>query len=312
MAERIIIDCDPGIDDAVAVLMALASPEVDVRGLSTVFGNADIAATTRNARTLLRVAGRTDLPVGRGADGPLIGRYGGPVPHIHGHDGLGDGGIAREASDDTPADTLAVELLRREAMSAPGRLTILAIGPLTNLALFARLYPEAARAVGRVVVMGGAAFSPGNVTPAAEANVRNDPEAAAIVFGFDWPVTMIGLDVTDRTVLEPRHLDGIVRRHDLLGRALPLYRSFYAKADEIDGIVAHDAAALAYVIRPDHFVTSDLPLRVELAGIGRGKIWVLSRRRATPPEGWEGSRSVGVAISADHAAVADLIAARLS
>lgn len=296
MTERIVIDCDPGVDDAVAVLMALASPKLDVRGLTTVFGDTDLAITTRNARTLLRAGGRSELPVGHGAATPLVGRFGGGVPHIHGRDGLGDGGVAREPSDNRPADTGAVELLRREALAAPGALTILAVGPLTNLALFARVHPEAARRVGRVVVMGGAALCPGNVTPAAEANIHNDPEAAEVVLGFDWPVTMIGLDVTGRTILGAGHLDAIGRRHDLPARAVPLYRRFSLEADGLDGIKAHDPAALTFVLRPDLFEVRPMPLRVELAGVGRGKTWVLDGRGNGRLAGWEGRRPVGVAV----------------
>lgn len=308
--ERIVIDCDPGVDDAVAVLMALASPELDVRGLTTVFGNAPVAITTRNARTLLRAGGRPDLPVARGAADPLVGRFVNHAAHIHGHDGLGDGGVAHGPEEET--DLLAVDLLRREARAAPGRLTILAVGPLTNLALLARLDPEAASMVGRVVLMGGAALAPGNVNPAAEANVLNDPEAAEIVMAFPWPVTMVGLDVTERIVLGPTHLDAIGRRHDLLARAVPLYRRFYGEWDGIDGIMAHDPAALAFLLRPDLFETRPLPVRVDLAGLGRGRTWVLNRRNDSPPEGWEGRPAVQIALGTDHAAVADLIAARLS
>ena len=308
--ERLVIDCDPGVDDAVAVLMALLSPELDVRGLTTVFGNADVGTTTRNARTLARAGGRPDLPVARGAADPLVGRFVNHAAHIHGHDGLGDGGVAHGPEEGT--DLLAVDLLRREILAAPGALTILAVGPLTNLALLARLDPEAARQVGRVVVMGGAALCPGNATPAAEANVLNDPEAAEIVMAFPWPVTMIGLDVTERIVLGPAHLDAIGRRHHLLARAIPLYRRFYGEADGIDGIMAHDPAALAFVLRPDLFELRPLPGRVDLAGRGRGRTWALTRRTDTPPAGWEGRPLVGVALGADHGAVADLIAQRLS
>lgn len=312
MGKRIIIDCDPGVDDALAILMALASPELEVRGITTVFGNTDVAITTRNARTLLRAGGRPDIAVGRGADGPLIGPFGGPIPHIHGHDGLGDGGVKRASPDDAPADCSALDLLRRETLAAPGELTILAIGPLTNLALFARVYPEVAHQVCGVVLMGGNALSPGNATPGAEANIYNDPEAAEVVFGFDWPVTMIGLDVTEGIVLGPDHLDAIGRRHELLARAVPLYRRFFAEADGIEGIIAHDPAALAFILQPELFDTRDWPVRVELSGIGRGKTWVVNRQNDSPPRGWDGRRRVQVAVGAETSAVADLITRRLA
>ena len=312
MTTRLLIDCDPGVDDAVAVLMALASPAIDLRGLTTVFGNAPLAVTTRNARTLARAGGRPHLPIGAGAAGPIVGRFGGGVPRIHGADGLGDGGVERAPSDDARAEMSALDLLRREALAAPGELTILAVGPLTNLALFARVHPEAARQVKRVVVMGGNALTPGNATPGAEANIHNDPEAAEVVLGFDWPVTMVGLDVTERIVLGPDHLDAIgaggTPAHRLLVRAVPLYRRFYGEVDRIDGIMAHDPAALALILAPHLFETSDWPVRVELSGIGRGKTWPLSRRSDPAPPGWEGRPRVSVATDADAPAVADLIA----
>ncbi|TNC71975.1 nucleoside hydrolase [Rubellimicrobium roseum] len=313
---KLVLDCDPGVDDAVAVMLALASPEVELLGLSTVFGNAPVDVTTRNARTLLRAGGRPDLPVAKGAHGPLVGRFGGGVPFIHGKDGLGDGNVARASEDDRPPDLSAVELLRREVLAAPGEVTLLAVGPLTNIALFARVHPEAARQVARVVVMGGNALSPGNITPGAEANIHNDPEAADIVMGFDWPVAMVGLDVTDGIVLGPAHLDAIgsggTPAHDLLARAVPLYRQFYKDFNDIDGVAAHDPAALALLLVPDLFDTEDWPIRVELSGIGRGKTWPQTRRRPTPPPGWEGRPPVQVATGARSEAVADFIADRIA
>ncbi len=316
MTMKLVLDCDPGVDDAVAVMLALASPEIELRGLSTVFGNAPIDVTTRNARTLLRAGGRPDLPVARGAAGPLIGHFGGGVPFIHGHDGLGDGGVTRDPSDDRPAELSAVEFLRQEVLAAPGEVTLLAVGPLTNLALFARLHPGAARQVARVVVMGGNALSPGNITPGAEANIHNDPESAEIVMGFDWPVAMVGLDVTDQIVLGPTHLDAIAGggtpAHDLLARAVPLYRQFYRDFNGIDGVAAHDPAAMALLLAPELFETEDWPIRVELSGIGRGKTWPQTRRRPTPPPGWEGRPPVQVATGARSEDVADFIADRIA
>jgi inosine-uridine nucleoside N-ribohydrolase len=316
MTMKLVLDCDPGVDDAVAVMLALASPEIELRGLSTVFGNAPIDVTTRNARTLLRAGGRPDLPVARGAGGPLVGQFGGGVPFIHGKDGLGDGEVPRDPSDDRPSDLSAVEFLRREILAAPGEVTILAVGPLTNIALLARVHPEVARQVSRVVVMGGNALSPGNVTPGAEANIHNDPEAAEIVMGFDWPIAMVGLDVTDQIVLGPSHIEamsaGGTPAHDLLARSIPLYRKFYRDFNGIDGVAAHDPAALALLLAPQLFETADWPIRVELSGLGRGKTWPQTRRRGTPQPGWEGRGPVQVATGAQIGDVADFIAQRIA
>lgn len=308
---KLLMDCDPGVDDAVALLMALRSPGLDLLGVTTVFGNAPLATCTRNARTILRHGGRPDLPLGGGAEGPLVGRFHGGAAVVHGRDGLGDGGVERSPEDDRPADLPALDLLAREALAHPGEVTLLAVGPLTNVALLARARPDAARALKAVVVMGGAALAPGNVTPAAEANIFNDPEAAEIVFGFPWDVTMIGLDVTERVILGPDHLARMAAASDLLSRAVPFYRAFYKRWDGIDGLMAHDAAALSYLLAPQLFETRVMPLRVELAGLGRGKTWVVSRRNDMPAADFKGRPPVLVALGVDGPAVAGLIAGSL-
>lgn len=313
MSERLIIDCDPGIDDAIAISLALNSPEVELRGLTTVFGNANIGITTRNARTLLRLAGRADLPVGRGAGTPLIGHYtDGVVAHIHGHDGLGDADVQRHPADDVDDELTAVELLRREVLAAPNALTILAVGPLTNVALFARLYPDVARQVRRVIIMGGAVLGAGNVTPGAEANIHNDPEAAEIALSFGWDVSLIGLDVTENVVLTADHLRRIGMKHDVLARAIPLYQRFARNADGVDGIMAHDPTALVFMLRPELFDTVTAPVRVELTGLGRGKTWAITRRADWIPEPWRDRPGVQYALASDSKAVAALITERLS
>ena len=196
---RIIIDTDPGIDDALAIFMALTSPELEVIGLTTIFGNAEVAVTTRNALALLEIAGCSEIMVAAGAAKPLAGLYGGAVPHIHGKDGQGDCGMI--APSGRPVGLSAEKFLRETVMAHPSEVTIVAIGPLTNLALALQAEPEIARQVERVVIMGGNALVPGNATPAAEANILNDPEAADFVFGATWPVTMVGLDVTHQALL---------------------------------------------------------------------------------------------------------------
>jgi inosine-uridine nucleoside N-ribohydrolase len=161
---------------------------VEVIGLTTVFGNAAVEITTRNALVLLEIAGRGDIPVVSGAAAPIAASYLGPVSHVHGVDGMGDCG--KLPSPVRPAlEISAAEFLCRTIAEQPNSVTIVAIGPLTNLALALRLRPRIAGEVERVIVMGGNALVPGNATPAAEANVYNDPEAADVVFGAEWPVT---------------------------------------------------------------------------------------------------------------------------
>jgi inosine-uridine nucleoside N-ribohydrolase len=305
---RLIIDTDPGIDDAIALFLALASPELEIAGLTTVFGNNAVDVSTRNALTLLEVAGRGEIPVAAGAASPLAGPYLGAIPHIHGHDGLGDGGEL-PAPSGLPLAVSAAEYLSREAPGA----TVLALGPLTNLALALRLRPELDTLVTRVVVMGGNALVPGNATPAAEANIWNDPEAADVVFGARWPVTMVGLDVTHKVVLPGADVDEIGAAVPLLGRAIPLYRRFLASVSGLDGIYLHDPAAVACVVSPGLFTTSAWPVRVETQGFSRGKTWPhVGGTDDAAPAAWQGRPLVDVCVDVDAPKVLALVKDRLT
>jgi inosine-uridine nucleoside N-ribohydrolase len=309
---RLIIDTDPGIDDAMALFVALASPELTVAGLTTVFGNVTVDVATRNALTLLDIAGRADIPVARGAGAPLATDYLGAIPHIHGADGLGDGGPLA-APTRAAHDVTAAEFLCREAPGA----TVLAIGPLTNLALALRLRPDLDTLVEQVVVMGGNALVPGNATPAAEANIRNDPEAADVVFGARWPVTMVGLDVTHQVVLPGAAVDALTAGDSpparLLAQAIPLYRAFLAQVSNLDGVYLHDPSAVAYLLAPALFRTERWPLRVETQGISRGKTWPdLGDTDDAAPLAWRGRPRVTVCVGVDTQGVLDLVSTRLS
>jgi inosine-uridine nucleoside N-ribohydrolase len=309
---RLIIDTDPGIDDAIALFAALASPELTIDGVTTVFGNVTVDVATRNALALLDIAGRADIPVARGAAAPVAMDYLGAIPHIHGEDGLGDGGELAEPSR-PPLDVSAAEFLCR---TAPGA-TILAVGPLTNLALALRLRPELDTLVEQVVVMGGNALGPGNATPAAEANMMNDPEAADVVFGARWPVTMVGLDVTHQVVLPGPAIEALTVADTptarLLRQAIPLYRGFLEKVNGLDGIYLHDPSAVAYLLAPGLFRTERWPVRVETHGISRGKTWPsIGDTDDAAPAAWRGRPLVNVCVGVDVPGVLDLITGRLS
>jgi purine nucleosidase len=311
-ARRVIIDTDPGIDDAMAIFLALAAPELDVLGLTTVYGNCAVDVATRNALALLEIVGRADVPVAKGAAAPLASEYLGAIPHIHGEDGLGDSGLLAEPAG-RPLDVHAAEFLCRHAPGA----TILALGPLTNLALALRLRPELDTVVRQVVVMGGNALVPGNATPAAEANMVNDPEAADIVLGARWPVTMVGLDVTHEVVMSGAQLDTVTGRDTpaarLLKGAVPLYRAFLARVSDIDGIYLHDPAAAAYLLDPSLFRTERWPVRVETQGFSRGKTWPnLGGTDDEAPAAWQGRPLVNVCVGVAGADVVDLVTRRLS
>lgn len=274
MPRKILFDTDPGVDDAMALLFALNSSELEVVGVTTVYGNAQVEQTTRNALCVLEVAGRTDIPVASGAARPLVRAYRGKRSHIHGEDALGNTFLPPPST--RPLDIAAAEFIVRTALAQPGEITLVAVGPLTNLALAARLEPRVVSAVRQVIVMGGAAFVPGRVSPVPDVNVDNDPEAAAIVFSAGWPLVMAGLDVTMRTVMTGEYLHHLfppssnpLRSNPLttfLSRIVPVYLQAYRDRYGIDGIPMHDPSAVAYAVDPSLFRVERLPVFVETAG----------------------------------------------
>jgi inosine-uridine nucleoside N-ribohydrolase len=278
MPESILIDTDPGIDDAMAILFALKSPELEVLALTTVFGNHFVDVTTRNALRLLELAGREDIPVARGASAPLVRAFDRPATFVHGEDGLGDAGVAGEP-DSEAAHTRAAQFIVEAVMSRPGQITLVPIGPLTNIALALKLEPRIVQATKRVVLMGGAAFAPGNVSPVAEANLYNDPEAAAAVFAAGWQVVMVGLDVTMQIKMDRAYIAALAASQapyaKLVARIVPFYQSFHAREYDNDGVLhTHDPTAIAYLLKPELFKTIERRVRVNTHGVGVGQIIV--------------------------------------
>jgi inosine-uridine nucleoside N-ribohydrolase len=196
-----VIDTDPGVDDAIALLVAAASPEVELRAVTTVFGNVSVSQTTENALRILALAGADHIPVATGADRPLVHPQPHRAAHVHGANGLGGVELpsAQRLAEGTPAVRLLADLLH--GSSEP--VTVCAVGPLTNLALLVATDPAAAARIERLVVMGGA-YGSGNVTPTAEFNVWSDPEAAQRVLTSGLPITVVGLDVTRPTAMDAR------------------------------------------------------------------------------------------------------------
>ncbi|MFD4990113.1 nucleoside hydrolase [Streptomyces sp. NPDC058372] len=248
--ELLYLDCDTGIDDAMALAYLLASPGVTLAGVGTVSGNVDSAQAARNTLDLLELAGRTDIPVAVGAAVPLAGAYRGAVPHIHGTNGLGGAELARTERE--TADETAAEMIVRLARAHPGRLRLLATGPLTNLATALRLEPGLPALVADVTVMGGAARVSGNVTPVAEANIHGDPEAAAAVLAAPWDLTLVPLDVTLAHTLEEDHRQGLLDSERpvarALGEMLDLYYGFYTDTYGRRCCAAHDPLAAAVAV----------------------------------------------------------------
>jgi inosine-uridine nucleoside N-ribohydrolase len=311
---KIIIDTDPGIDDAMAIFYALSSPELDVVGMTTIFGNATTETTTYNALALLQLAGRSDIPVARGADAPLVATYGGPVDFVHGADGQGNAGIP--ASTTSAVAESAAEFIVRMVMAAPGEITLVPVGPLTNIALAMRLEPKLAENLHEIVLMGGNAFCPGNVNPSAEANIHNDPEAADIVFGAACPITMAGLDVTQKVQMTNADLARIAAmdnpRAAHLARILPCYVDFHAKYDRLDGIHVHDSTAISYLLAPDAFTWDEYAVRVDCGqSFGRAKT-IAGEGVGDNEKAWAGRTPVRILTGADSRRLVELELSRLA
>jgi len=262
---RILIDADPGVDDSMAILFAFSSPEVSVEGISTVFGNTGTTVTTENALRLIELVRRSDVPVSRGAEKPLTRDFIGEGWRVHGRNGLG--GAEFPSPQGIPDRRRGAQLIVDTVMDNPGEITIVALGPLTNVALAVSLEPRIAELAAGVVLMGGAANARGNASAVAEANVRNDPEAAQIVFDAPWEVTMVGLDVTTQTIMTPPYLEALFAARnpytDFISRIVPHYLSFSSQAMGVEGFPVHDSSAIAYVVDPTLFETRALYVKVE-------------------------------------------------
>ena len=250
-----------------------------------------------------------------GANKPLASEYLGPVTHVHGHDGQGDSNLPEPSG--SPINVGAPEWIYRMASEAPNELTILTLGPLTNLAMAVKEFPDLPNLVKEVVVMGGNALVPGNASPAAEANMLNDPEAADLVFAQPWHTTMIGLDVTHSVNLTSDQLKIITESKTAqaqhLAAAVPLYQSFFEQTNGIDGIFSHDPTAVMYLVEPNLFEFQSWPLRVETDGFSRGKTWPsMGDTDDAAPAPWLNRPTTSVATTVNGEVVARLIVQRLS
>ena len=310
---KIIIDTDPGIDDTMAIYFALRSPELEVIGLTTIFGNVHTTLATTNALRLLEIAGRPDIPVAHGADNPLAIPFGGPVPFVHGEDGQGN--LYLDPPKGKALDTPAAQWIVEQIMANPGEITLVPVGPLTNIALALRLEPRIAQNVKEVVLMGGNAIVPGNATPAAEANIHNDAEAADVVFGAPWHVTMVGLDVTHRVNMTRAQIANYAALNtpmtNHVSRMLPVYQDYFEKAYGIDGIFIHDSSAIAYLVDPTLFKIESWALRVETQGLSRGKTWPALNENDQRPNEWTGRPRVDVAVEVDSNRLVELEHSRM-
>lgn len=250
MRQPFYLDCDTGIDDAMAIAYLLASEAVELLGVGAVSGNVPAALGARNTLDLLSLAGRPDIPVALGAHDFQAAPFHGGAPHVHGDDGIG--GVQLPRADVSVVDETAAEMIVRLAHEQAGRLHVLAIGPLTNLAAALRLDPAIAGLVDHVTIMGGAALVPGNVTAVAEANIHNDPEAAAEVFAAEWPITLVPLDATMASLIEAEDRDALLASPRPVARAigamLDTYFDFYVRAFGRRTSALHDPLAAAIAV----------------------------------------------------------------
>lgn len=264
---RIIIDTDPGIDDALTILLAIASPEIALEALTVVSGNCFAEQGVRNALSVLELAKVSHIPVARGSSVPLVQ----PLllaPETHGNAGIGYARLAEPELQANPQH--AVNLMVERILAAPGEITLIAIGPLTNLAMAVRLEPRIGEAVKEVFIMGGAVHHPGNTTPLAEFNTYCDPHAAHIVYHSGMPITLIPLDVTYQVILTQADVDRLLAIPSPIPRfiaeATRFYMEFHDEYQDIQGCVINDPLALAVCFQPEFVDTVDLYVDVDIAG----------------------------------------------
>lgn len=280
---QILIDTDPGQDDAIAILLALASPELELLGITTVAGNVPLALTSRNARIICELAGRPDIPVYAGADKPLQ-RALVTAEFVHGKSGLD--GITLPEPQMLLRDGHAVDFLVETLMQREG-VTVCALGPLTNIALALQKEPRIAQRIGQIVLMGGGCFEGGNITPAAEFNFYVDPQAAAQVFAAGIPITMAPLDVTHQALTTKPRIAALRALGNRVGEAAAAWMEFFERFDEEkygqEGGPLHDPCVIAWLLQPDLFTGRRCNVEIETGSaltLGMSVIdwWGVTRR----------------------------------
>ncbi len=314
MKQKIIIDTDPGIDDTMAIFFALSSSELDLLGLTTVYGNTPTNQGTINALRILEIASRQDIPVYAGAEKPLDTPYTGKGEFVHGHDGQGNTNLDPPNTKAEPGS--AVDFLEKVIKENPGEIILVPIGPLTNIAELLIKNPKIAKDIKEIILMGGNALSQGNASPAAEANIRNDPEAADIVFSAECEISMVGLDVTNQVFMEKEDIDKIVNfnspQTNHLKKIFPFYVNFLTEFFGKEGMPTHDSSAIAYLIDRSLFETIQHPIVVETLGISRGKTWMGTGMDKTDNNPWGNRRKINICINVEKDKVIDLIIKRIA
>ncbi len=320
MVKKIIIDTDPGVDDSLAIFVALNSPELEVLGLTTIFGNAVTTTCTENALRLLEIAERTDIPVAEGAHIPLNGNFRGAATFVHGDNGQGNAELSLPTTKSLEVD--AVTFLKETIETHPNEITLVPVGPLTNIANLLTQHPGVDKKIKEIVLMGGNAQSAGNATPTAEANILNDPEAADVVFSAQCEITMVGLDVTNNVFMSEEQVNTIGSfnnaKSEHINKINPFYFSFLKNFFEENGMPIHDSSAVTYLVHPEYFETIQHPIKVETLGISRGKTW-MGMGISDNEEGlgerlkpWENRTKANICINVDSEKVISFITQRIS
>ena len=272
MPKRIIIDTDPGVDDAFTFLLALASPEIQLEALTTTQGNVTLEKATRNALSVLELGKASHIPVAAGSVLPLVNPLRASAD-VHGKSGIGNSNLPEPSAKTVPQH--AVDYLIERVLAEPGELSIFPIGPLTNIAMAIRKEPKFAKAVKELVIMGGAVTENGNVTPLAEFNIYVDPHAAHIVFHAGIPITLIPLDVTHKTLLRQEHVDRLMKIDSPVTRfikdAVEIYFQFSYERG-FTGCALHDPLTLATIIAPELLTLKEYYVDVDHStGVAMGK-----------------------------------------
>ncbi|KAL3532073.1 hypothetical protein ACH5RR_005594 [Cinchona calisaya] len=299
---KLIIDTDPGIDDSMAILMAFQSPDLEVLGLTTIFGNVSTEDATRNALLLCEIAGYPGVPVAEGSPEPLKGGKPCIADFIHGSDGLGNLFIPPTKSK--KIEKSASEFLVDKVSEFPGEVSILALGPLTNLALAVKRDSSFASKVKRIVVLGGAFFTLGNVNPAAEANIYGDPEAADVVFTSGANIDIISINITTQVKMTDADLDELKlsngKHAQFVCKMCKFYRDWHVESEGVYGIFLHDPVSFVALVLPDLFTYKKGVVRVETQGICEGHTLMdegLKTWNSSNP--WTGYSPISVAWTVD-------------
>jgi inosine-uridine nucleoside N-ribohydrolase len=290
---KVIYDTDPGVDDAMALYYALAHSEIDVVGITTTFGNVSVDQAVTNALYLTALARRT-VPITKGVKTPWVKHGEAPPDFIHGADGLGNL-PSRQVTSNIADPRSSAQFIVDMARANPGEITLVAVGPLGNLAAALKLEPGLPTLLKEVIIMGGTIVEPGNVSPVAEANIWNDPHAADKVFCAGWKLTMVGLDVTHQVILPVALFKKIAAHHqhiatDTLLHAVSFYANFYSNlyphVAKIHGCFGHDVLAFIYLTNPELFMLETGRVRVATDGLAQGQTMMRRKDIDYPQVGW--------------------------